>query len=269
MNYKLKVWIVKVSVITACYNAENQIEETLRSVIKQTYSDIEYIIVDGASTDNTLEIIKKYGEKVSKIISEKDNGIYNAMNKGIKAASGDLIFFLNADDVFINEIVVEKFSEEAEKTAKTLLLGDILMLNRYTGEYYYEKQYFIDKMQLLNSTVFHPATFFKREVFEKYGIYNENNRVVSDYEWYVKYFINGGDYKYVNIPVTIFSLGQGLSSNNSNVDSHKNERIDVQAKYFSEKELKQFEFLKKFFPRKINKHSFRKNLAKLGLNTIY
>jgi len=254
---------MKISVITACYNSEKTIEETIRSVVKQTYKNIEYIIIDGASTDKTLDIVNKYKDSLSVVISEPDTGVYNAMNKGIKASSGELLFFLNADDVFINEKTVEKFAQEAQKTNSGLLLGNILMLNKYTGELYYEKQEIIDKIQLINSTVFHPATFFKREVFEKYGYYNENNKVVSDYEWYVNYFLNGGNYKYIDSPIAIFSLGEGLSSGCTHENLHKEERQTVQEKFFSKKELGTIKFLTEFFPRKINKPKFRKLITKI------
>ena len=259
---------MKVSIITACYNSQETIEETLRSIAKQTYKNIEYIIVDGNSTDKTLELIENYKYCITKLISEPDTGVYNAMNKGIKTATGDLLFFLNADDVFINENVVEQFAEEAQKTSAGLLLGNILLLNRYTGEMYYEDHKIVDKIRLMTSTIFHPATFFRKEVFEKYDIYNENNKIASDYEWYLNYFQNGGNYKYIDFPISIFSLG-GLSSNEKYRKIHTKERKEIMGKYFSKQELDSVNFLKKCFPRGINKINFRKNLTKLGLNNFY
>jgi len=260
---------MKVSIITACYNAEATIEETIRSVAGQTYNDIEYIIVDGSSKDKTLEIIEKYRDKVSILISEPDDGVYNAMNKGIKAATGDLMFFLNADDVFINELVVEQFVNFAESNKKGLLLGNLILLDKYTGKVFHEKHQLIDDIQLLKSTVFHPATFFRKEVFEKYGFYNEENKIAGDYEWYLNYFVkNHGNYAYLDKPVSVFSMN-GLSSNEEHGQIHEAERKNIQEKYFSTKQIKIFGFLNKFFPRKINKISFRKNLSKLGMNRIY
>lgn len=259
---------MKVSIITACYNSEKTIEETIRSVAKQTYNNIEYIIIDGASTDKTVEIIDKYKDRVNIFISEPDTGVYNAMNKGIESAIGDLLFFLNADDVFINELVVKRFVEELRKTSAGLLLGNILMLNRYTGEMYYEDHKIVDKIRLMTSSIFHPATFFRKETFEKYGLYNENNKIVSDYEWFVNYFQNGGDYKYIDSPVSIFSLG-GLSSNEKHTELHLKEYNSVKNKYFSKQEIKNTDLLKKYFPRKINKVKFRKSLEKLKLNKFY
>ncbi|OGU60048.1 MAG: hypothetical protein A2X64_07585 [Ignavibacteria bacterium GWF2_33_9] len=259
---------MKISIITACFNAQDTIEETIRSVAKQTYDNIEYIIVDGASADSTLQILEKYRNTINILISEPDTGVYNAMNKGIKAATGDLLFFLNADDVFINELVVEKFVEEAKKTSAGLLLGNILMLNRYTGEMYYENHKIVDKIRLMTSSIFHPATFLRKEVFEKYGLYSESNKIVSDYEWYVIYFLNGGDYKYIDSPVSIFSLG-GLSSNEKLNNIHLQERKQIQEKYFSKQELNKTDLLIKYFPRRINKIKFRKFLEKMKLNKFY
>lgn len=260
---------MKVSIITACYNAEKTIEDTIKSVAKQTYKNFEYIIIDGASKDRTLEIIEKYKNVVSILISEPDTGVYNAMNKGIKAATGDLIFFLNADDVFINELVVKQFAEFAKNNVAGLILGNIILMDKYDGRVYHEKQSLIDNIQLFNSTVFHPATFFRKEVFEKYGLYNEKNKIASDYEWYLNYFVkNNGDYAYADKSVSIFSMG-GLSSNEECEKIHKEERKNLQNQYFSNTQIKIFNCLKKIYPRKINKISFRKNLAKLCLNYIY
>ena len=260
---------MKVSIITACYNAESTIEETIRSVAGQTYNNIEYIVVDGASSDSARSILKKYESNISKLISEPDNGVYNAMNKGIKAATGDLLFFLNADDVFINELVVGQFAEFAKTNKAGLILGNILLIDKYTGQVYHEKQPLIDNIQLLKSTVFHPATFFRREGFEKFGLYNEENKIASDYEWYLNYFVkNNGNYAYLDKPISIFSMS-GLSSDKEHGKIHQEERRKIQKKYFNQKQIKTFEFLNKYFPRKIHKISFRKKLAKLRLNIIY
>lgn len=264
---------MKVSIITACFNAQDTIEETIKSILNQTYSNIEYIIVDGASTDNTIDIAKQKltgfkGEL--NIISEPDTGVYNAMNKGVKAATGDLILFLNADDILINELVIEQFAQFAQTTKAGLLLGNIILLDRYDGRAYNETQPYIDKFKLVDSTVFHPATFFRREVFEKYGLYNEENKIVSDYEWYLNYFVkNKGDFAYLKKPISIFAMGEGLSSDSKHGNIHKQERLEVQNKYFSPDELKVFKWLKKLFPRMIYKTKFRKKLSFLGLNEQY
>ena len=99
---------MKVSIITVCFNSERTIEDTLKSVASQTYSHIEYIVVDGLSSDSTNEIVKKYSDSVSTHVSEKDNGLYDAMNKGIQLATGDIVGILNSDDVFYDETIIQK-----------------------------------------------------------------------------------------------------------------------------------------------------------------
>jgi len=260
---------VKITVITVCYNAQDTIEDTIKSVQAQKYKNLEYIIIDGASTDKTFEIIDKYKDVVTKLVSEPDSGVYNAMNKGINQATGDLLFFLNADDVFINELVIEQFANFAKKNPAGLLLGDVIMLDKYSGAIFNEKQPFVDNILLFKSTVFHPATFFRKEVFEKYGQFNEENKIVSDYEWFLNYFVkNNGDFAYLNKPVTLFSLG-GLSSNEKWATLHEEERSMAIKRYFSAKQIKTFNFLIKHFSRKMNKIPFRKHLVKIGINRIY
>lgn len=257
---------MKVSIITACFNSEKTIEDTIRSVAMQTYKNIEYIVVDGASTDETLNIINKYGSVITKLISEPDTGVYNAMNKGIQASTGDLLFFLNADDVFINEHVVQQFAEFALNTQTGLILGNIVALDRINGRVFHVTQEYVDKFKLINAFLCHPAMFFKKELFDKYGLYNEKYKIVSDYEWYVKYFVKfEGDFAYLNKPVSIFDMS-GVSSEEKNKEFHQKERDEVLEKYFTSFELKTVKLMAKIFPRKINKFKFRK---KLPFNKFY
>jgi glycosyltransferase involved in cell wall biosynthesis len=121
---------MKISIITVCFNAEKTIEQTIKSVLSQTYANIEYIIVDGKSTDSTLKIVNKYKKQISKIVSEKDKGLYDAMNKGVKLAKGEIIYFLNADDVLIDKNVVSKVMKEFGNN--DLVFGDV--------EFYYPKE---------------------------------------------------------------------------------------------------------------------------------
>lgn len=100
---------MKISIVTICYNVENDIEQTILSVINQSYSDLEYIIIDGASKDKTLEIVNRYKDKISKIVSEPDKGIYDAMNKGIKQATGEWVGFINAGDKYVDNNVLSTF----------------------------------------------------------------------------------------------------------------------------------------------------------------
>jgi glycosyltransferase involved in cell wall biosynthesis len=123
---------MKISIITVCFNTEKTIEQTINSVLGQTYKDIEYIIVDGISKDNTLKIVGKYMKKISKVVSEKDKGLYDAMNKGVRIAKGQVIYFLNADDVLVNKNIIKEVAKEFEKEDFDLVFGDV--------EFYYPKE---------------------------------------------------------------------------------------------------------------------------------
>ena len=120
---------MKVSIITVSFNAENTIEDSIKSVLAQAYPDIEYIIIDGKSTDKTVDIIEKYRGKIHYFISEPDYGIFNAMNKGIKAATGDILYFLNTNDYIFDEKVIEDVVKFFQKTKATMIFGDMSFID--------------------------------------------------------------------------------------------------------------------------------------------
>jgi glycosyltransferase involved in cell wall biosynthesis len=129
---------IKFSIITVCKNSEKTIEKTIKSVIEQTYKNIEYIIIDGKSTDNTAGIIKKYINKISHYINEEDNGIYDAMNKGVNLAKGDYISFLNADDRLFDELSIERVCKQIKNDnskAIDVFYGAVLILDQETRRY--------------------------------------------------------------------------------------------------------------------------------------
>lgn len=261
---------MKISLITVCRNAENDIENTIKSVITQTkFENIEYIIIDGASTDKTLEIIENYKSKIAYFISETDSGIYNAMNKGIKAATGDYIAFLNAGDFYINELVIEQFLPYLEKTQKDLVIGNLFAFNKYNANMVKINEGFLDKFLFNYQSIPHPSTFFRRNIFEKVGLYNEDYKIVSDFEWYLKYFNEfNGNYLYVDKYVVFFDLN-GICSSKKFEDLHKKERNEVLYRYISPKEKFAYKFSRKLFGKNCKKKSVRKFLALLNLNTIY
>ena len=121
---------MKFSIITVTYNSAATIEQTIRSVIGQSYENIEYIIVDGQSTDSTLKIIEKYKDRIGKIVSEKDNGLYDALNKGIDLATGDVIGFLHSDDFYINEKVIERYAEAFIKEKPDAVYSDLYYVDK-------------------------------------------------------------------------------------------------------------------------------------------
>ncbi|HQC49758.1 MAG: glycosyltransferase family 2 protein [Patescibacteria group bacterium] len=180
---------MKFSLITPTYNSAATISRTIVSVIAQEFSDLEYIIIDGGSKDNTLDIIKSYQSKINiKLVSEPDNGIYNAMNKGIKLASGEVVGILNSDDLFFDNSILNLVSESFFDNKIDIVYGDIEYFssdidktNRYwkTGEYRERK---------LNNgwTIPHPALFIRRRVYDQAGLYREDFRVAADYEFILR-----------------------------------------------------------------------------------
>ncbi len=177
-----------VSIITVCFNSEKTIGKTLESVNKQTWNNIEQIIVDGDSSDNTLKIVKKHGERVSKIISEPDDGIYQAMNKGIKASKGQIIGFLNSDDFLSNSNVIESYIREFTENPKIdACYGDVnyvksndsetlsISRNWKAGEYSPEH---LSKGWIPP----HPSFYAKKNIFDEIGFFNEDLKFAADFD---------------------------------------------------------------------------------------
>lgn len=195
------------SIITINYNNAIGLKNTIQSVIEQTFSEIEYIIVDGSSTDGSVEIINHYENIISKCVSEKDNGIYNAMNKGITMATGDYLLFLNSGDVFTSKNTVKDFTKNVN------FKGDIIY-----GDYQFnngEKVYpdVISPYYFIKSSLPHQSTFFHRSVFEKMGGFDETYMICADRAFYLKCYVsNLFTWQHIKYPVTLFDL-EGLSNN--------------------------------------------------------
>ncbi len=260
---------MKISVVTVCYNSESVIERTIQSVVNQTFDDFEYLIIDGASTDNTLAIAEKYRENCDKIkiFSEKDKGIYDAMNKGALNAQGDYIVFLNADDVFLHEKVLELVAEKMTDN-KDLYYGDLVFLEKATGKLNNRRQDNVNYVYLCGGMLFHPAIFASKQLFEKVGNFDIQYKIVADYDWILRALVkNKATCKYLDMPITIFADGEGASSNPKNRERHKQERSDVQKKYFSPLMIKFSNFMYKSmrsslsFPiiKNILQNNFNKN----------
>lgn len=244
-----------ISIITIAKNEEKTIERTILSVINQSaFNEIEYIVIDAKSSDNTLEIINKYKDKISKIISEPDFGIYNAMNKGIKAANGEYILFLNAgDELFYNKTI----EEILPNLNCDLVFGDILIRdeNGKNSTIEYDS---IDDFELFYKSLPHPCTFIKKECFLKLGLYDETKKIMSDWQWFLKYFKSGGNYKYVKLPVSIFYLG-GISNSKKFKKLQKQERKEILNKFYSKKK----QFLYKLILKITKKGTILKKIRKL------
>ncbi|AFI05016.1 glycosyltransferase family 2 protein [Helicobacter cetorum] len=183
---------LKVSIITASFNSEKTIRDTIESVLNQSYENIEYIIIDGKSTDNTLKIIQEYGNKITRIVSEPDRGIYDAMNKGIKLASGDIVALLNSDDFYTHSDVVEKIVHIFENQCCDSVYADLVFVNPNNLEKvvrYYESGEFKPKSLLYGVVPAHPTLFIKKEIYERYGLYKTDYKISADFEMIIRLFV--------------------------------------------------------------------------------
>jgi len=203
--------MMKVSIITPCLNSERTIRDTIESVLNQTYRNIEYIIVDGSSTDSTVEIIKEYFPKFHgrmKYVSEKDKGIYNAMNKGIKMSSGGLIGILNSDDFYQTDAVqniVEHMSD-----AKYQVVYGYLNVIPQKGKNRIVKE---SHEALSKAMIPHPSCFLTRAVYRDYGLYSEHFKLASDYDLMLRIYAHSNiRFIHVHKVIANFRLG-GASAN--------------------------------------------------------
>lgn len=211
---------MKISIITVCYNSESTIEKTFKSVEDQTYKNIEYIVVDGGSKDTTLSLIKGYSHMISNWVSEPDKGLYDAMNKGIKMATGDIVGILNSDDTFYNESVLEQIVEFHKQNSIDASVGNIVQHNtdgkivrKYSAANWNPKKLKIGFMPA------HPALFIKKELFVKYGDYALDFKIGADYDLITRLFLkNKISWKYSDITTTAMLIG-GVSS--SGLESYK------------------------------------------------
>lgn len=213
---------MKLSIITINFNNATGLYKTIESVIKQTSNDIEYILIDGGSTDGSVEVIKAFEDKISYWISEPDNGIYQAMNKGIKAAKGDYCQFLNSGDCLVQEDVTERMLYRMPETS--VLIGNMLKIlpngkciidNGISNK---QPTFFTFYRGTLN----HSPAYIRRSLFEKYGYYDESLKIVSDWKWYLIVIgLHNEEVVYKDINVSLFDMN-GIS--NSSKELLKTER---------------------------------------------
>jgi glycosyltransferase involved in cell wall biosynthesis len=208
---------MKISIITVTYNSSKTIEQTVQSVIEQTYPNIEYIIVDGQSTDSTLQIIDRYKNKISKLVSERDNGIYDALNKGISLATGDVIGILHSDDFYIDKDVIEKVVSTFIKHNSDAVYADLYyvgendtnkIIRKWRSGNYKEGMFVNGWMPP------HPTFFVKRSCYEKLGKFNLEFKSAADYELMLR-FIHKHKISVAYLPEFIVKMRVGGKSNES------------------------------------------------------
>ena len=261
----------KISIITVCFNAGDKLEKTVLSVISQTYSNIEYIIIDGGSTDNTSLIARKFKENIALFISEPDNGIYNAMNKGIQNAAGELIIFLNAGDFYLTPHVIEYSIAKLNLSSADLFFGRIIWEDPKAKNIALSDHEFVRyEWDIKYSNFPQPATIYKKKLFGKLGLFDESFKILADYEWnlraLVKYRIA---FQYLDIVFALFRA-DGISNITASTVIVQNESEIMFNNYF--KSTRIFSFVEKYVGYSNRNRIKEKILAKLyhkKLNRIY
>lgn len=217
--------MTKVSIITISYNNAQGLRRTIESVIAQQYTDYEYIIIDGGSTDDSSQIIETYSDRISYWISEPDKGVYNAMNKGIAVAKGEYLHFLNSGDCYASDKVLSTIFSK-EYTVPLLRGIQICDYGDRTERWENLGNRDITVYDMFVNTMLHQATFIKRNLFEKYGLYDESLKIVSDWKFFFLTILGGEKTVFLNTEVVIFEM-DGISTNKSHGEKHLAERNKV------------------------------------------
>ncbi len=222
---------MKISIVTVTFNAERFIEDCVKSVLAQKHADIEYIIVDGLSQDSTLHILNRYNDKITKIVSEKDKGMYDALNKGIKMATGEVIGLLNADDFFASDNVVANIGKAFEESKADVLYGDLWYVDQEDTDMPLRKW----KSKPYKHGMFqwgwmpaHPTFYAKKELFEKLGYYRLDMGSAADYELMIR-FLHKHRVKSVYLPQVMVKMRAGGMSNSSLENRVKANKADLEA----------------------------------------
>lgn len=210
---------MKISIITATYNSARTLRDTIESVLNQTYDNIEYIVVDGGSKDDTLDIIKEYEPKFNgrmRWISEKDNGIYDAMNKGIGLASGEVVGILNSDDFFTSNLSIENIVRGFDSNID-MVYGDLHFVNPNDLNKcirYYSSKIFKSKLMRFGFMPAHPTCYIRKDIYNRYDLYNTKYKIASDFELLLRYiFIIKIRIKY--LPIDLVTMRTGGASTES------------------------------------------------------
>lgn len=221
---------MKISIITVVYNNEFTIREAIESVLKQTYSSIEYVIIDGKSKDNTVSIIEEYKERLGYFSSQSDRGLYDAMNKGIAASTGDVIGILNSDDLYQDDnVILDVMSQFNSDSTLDIVFGDLVYVKKDNIEHivrnwksksYYPK--FFDQ----GNVPPHPSLFLKKSVYNKVGLFNLDFRLAADYEFMLRVFKKYNfKSKYINRLIVKMRLGGETNKSVSNILNQNKEIV--------------------------------------------
>lgn len=221
---------MRLSIVTINRNNAPGLEKTMQSLATQTYDEFEYIVIDGASIDGSVEVIKKFESQLThlKWVSEPDTGIYNAMNKGLCIATGDYIQILNSADCLASDDVTERMLTELEKQGYPSILYGNMVKCFPDGRKMVDKCFAgqeITMLGMFTGTLNHDPAYIRRDLFEKYGYYDESLKIVSDWKWYLQAIILGGENpQYVDMAVTLFDM-TGISETNKELDNAERKQV--------------------------------------------
>ncbi len=243
---------MKISIITACLNSGSTIEKTIQSVIEQNYKELEYIVIDGGSTDRTLEILKKYQKNISLLISEPDNGIYDAMNKGIARATGDIIGIINSDDWYEPGVLelVKKFFQRSDAD---VLYGRLNKIKK-NGEVVVPEISSIEKIRY-EMAIPHPTVFIKHKIYEKYGTFCQKYKISSDFELMLRLYTKGVKFDFLDKIMANFRHG-GLSEKQGKIA--EKETLEIARQYLSYAPLEERNYLKNILNHRYKAFCFEK-----------
>jgi glycosyltransferase involved in cell wall biosynthesis len=217
-----------VSIVTVSFNSVGTISDTITSVLNQTYPDIELIVIDGSSTDGTVELINSFGNHISRFVSEPDSGIYDALNKGLRLAKGEIVGILNSDDYLYDNYVIEKVVKAFKEQKIDSVFGDcqyVDPLNRSRIVRYYSSKNFDPYKFKFGIMPAHPSFYVRRELFEKYGYYKTDYKIAADFELLIRLlYVNKVKYKYLEMPFVIMRTG-GISTKSINSNFVLNKEI--------------------------------------------
>jgi len=222
---------MKITVITATWNSERTIVDTLASFASQDHQDTEYIIVDGGSTDNTIQIIKDSNVRVDKIISEKDKGIYDALNKGIAMATGDVVGFLHSDDIFADTYVLSKIATAMQVGEVDAVYGDLDYVSKLNTNKVIRRWVSgaFDRNKMRNGWMPpHPTFYMKRDCYERFGGFNLGYRIAADYDSILRYLWSE-NLTVSYIPYVLIKMRVGGESNRSFMNILKKSQEDCLA----------------------------------------
>jgi len=207
---------MKISIITSVYNNNETIEDAIKSVLYQSYENIEYVVVDGGSSDGTLDIIEKYKDQIDVLVSEPDKGIYDGLNKGLDLATGDVVAFLHSDDLYSDENTIEHVASVFEKEDVDGVYGDLIYTPKEDTSkvlrYWKSKDFHPDLLKQ-GWMPAHPTFFLKKEIYNKYGKFDLSFKIAGDYDFMLRVLSAGIKVKY--LPEVIYKMRVGGESNKS------------------------------------------------------